>query len=332
MKPPALTFHQKALQAVVVEDIEKRSGGVPRTLTKDAMMEQAQHVAELAAGNTDAETVLNALFEYHASRGDIAAAELLRYAESQVMMMFYAHWAVDAFPQVVVGAKYAAALCATEVPEEFAEELRSPWPAWILEVPPGVLHATTAEGAPDPVRRIWVMFKLDRWFYWTTNESPASLFNHRMTASQMTDGSSAKINHEASCWPLEVTDVDQRAHVLIKRLIVGTCLAMTSPGNITRAPKEKVPAWRRREPGAPPIKGRTYFVGNPVKIDCRPAIREYLSGSRKSAPSVQHLVRGFWRRQPHGPGSSLRRLTWVEPYWRGPDEAPILTRPKQVGP
>lgn len=35
--------------------------------------------------------------------------------------------------------------------------------------------------------------------------------------------------------------------------------------------------------------------------------------------TVRVRVRGHWRNQPHGPGRSLRRLQWIEPFWRGPD-------------
>lgn len=32
-------------------------------------------------------------------------------------------------------------------------------------------------------------------------------------------------------------------------------------------------------------------------------------------------VRGHWRNQPHGPGRTERRLTWIRPFVRGPDAA-----------
>lgn len=36
------------------------------------------------------------------------------------------------------------------------------------------------------------------------------------------------------------------------------------------------------------------------------------------------IVRGHWRMQPCGPNRSLRRPTWVTPYVKGPDDAPLL--------
>lgn len=42
------------------------------------------------------------------------------------------------------------------------------------------------------------------------------------------------------------------------------------------------------------------------------------------------LVRGHWRLQPHGPQSSLRKLIFIEPYWRGPEMAVEVNKPYEV--
>lgn len=55
-------------------------------------------------------------------------------------------------------------------------------------------------------------------------------------------------------------------------------------------------------------------------------------GSGSGASGERHLsrrfiVRGHWRNQPYGPGSSLRRPTWIAPHIKGPEGAPLDTRP-----
>lgn len=35
------------------------------------------------------------------------------------------------------------------------------------------------------------------------------------------------------------------------------------------------------------------------------------------------LVHGHWRWQPHGPGRTLRRLTYIRPHVKGPDDLPL---------
>jgi hypothetical protein len=39
--------------------------------------------------------------------------------------------------------------------------------------------------------------------------------------------------------------------------------------------------------------------------------------------SVRTMVRGHWRQQAHGPNHSLRKIIWIRPTWRGPEDAPI---------
>lgn len=65
-------------------------------------------------------------------------------------------------------------------------------------------------------------------------------------------------------------------------------------------------------------------------VDLRPARRALMDGA--AAPdserrlTTRHVVRGHWRRQPHGPGGAQRRLQWVDDYLRGPAGAPLTTR------
>jgi len=67
-----------------------------------------------------------------------------------------------------------------------------------------------------------------------------------------------------------------------------------------------------------------------VKHDFRDRVRDYVEGKSHSAPNVQVLVSGHHKMQPHGPGNSLRKLIWREPFWRGPEDAPIAIRPHKL--
>jgi hypothetical protein len=54
-------------------------------------------------------------------------------------------------------------------------------------------------------------------------------------------------------------------------------------------------------------------IGQRYRIKCPP-------GDGTHASPRLHWVRGFWREQPYGPQSSLRRDQWIEPYIRGEAE------------
>jgi len=40
--------------------------------------------------------------------------------------------------------------------------------------------------------------------------------------------------------------------------------------------------------------------------------------------TTRHVVRGHWTHQPYGVGRSRRRLQWIAPFIRGPQEAPFV--------
>lgn len=42
--------------------------------------------------------------------------------------------------------------------------------------------------------------------------------------------------------------------------------------------------------------------------------------------SRRWIVEGFWRNQPYGPGRSLRRRQWIDPYMKGPSDKPLVVR------
>jgi hypothetical protein len=58
----------------------------------------------------------------------------------------------------------------------------------------------------------------------------------------------------------------------------------------------------------------------------RPAMSVPLSWSL----TARQEVSGHFKLQSHGPGGSLRRLIWIDPYERGPEDAPIKPRALRV--
>jgi hypothetical protein len=60
-----------------------------------------------------------------------------------------------------------------------------------------------------------------------------------------------------------------------------------------------------------------FLVGTKVTIDPRlEKIAGAIGRGKALPPSVASYVRGHMKMQPHGPGSTLRRPQWIEPYWR----------------
>jgi len=109
---------------------------------------------------------------------------------------------------------------------------------------------------------------------------------------------STPIVHEMASFPVGITDADRRTKMLIGRLIVNTCLAMTDPANVQR-------------------KGAVHRVGRRLDLDLREEVRAFGRGEARRSPEGG-WVSSHWKMQPYGPGRTLRKWIFVEPYWRGP--------------
>lgn len=112
---------------------------------------------------------------------------------------------------------------------------------------------------------------------------------------------------------------------LLRNLVKGACIVLEGTGPKTPSKGGKWSSSLRGKNGPP--EGVQYELGKEVAIDLRQELRRVLGGSREGAsPAVQFLVRGHWRNQAHGEGRALRRRQWIEPFWKGPEEARALLR------
>jgi len=70
---------------------------------------------------------------------------------------------------------------------------------------------------------------------------------------------------------------------------------------------------------------RRRLITTPAKPDGDPAG----DGPRRRL-TTRHVVRGHWTHQPHGPQRALRRLQWVDDYIRGPQDALVGERARDM--
>lgn len=70
---------------------------------------------------------------------------------------------------------------------------------------------------------------------------------------------------------------------------------------------------------------REYLKPSPVRVvELRRRESSSADGDGSREYHYQWIVRGHWRQQPCGPGSELRRPTWIVPHIKGPEGAPLL--------
>lgn len=279
--------------------------------------------------------------------GEVAALQrhlgalVARYGEAiltpatKVEQMFAGKWAMTGFTTVNIGHRHAAALMATSIPpEELQPRVRLPWPAFAVRLPTGLLGVDGLDGQRSEAVLLTV-FETSlttgnqpcvAYTVWTeaTPNSPIHLTLWGVVPiAKLLDLDLPYIDRESS---YEKSDVDFRTDLMTRRLLVGLCLELSDPESLRERRVSTVAKHRAKQRPADSLPDyRLFELRRSINVDVTAAIRAYcLQGDRH--PTVQSLVRGHWKQQPHGPQRSLRRLIHVEPYFRGPLEAPVGAR------
>lgn len=263
-------------------------------------------------------------------------------AEGQLSLLGLCKWAHYGYPTITMGHRYAAALFATTASEEAILLARPPWPAFVVELPDKLLDTE------DPSRlreRLWLHRMLvtktngmrgETWAYIAYADDRISLYRHGMKSEELlppTIGPEERHGDKHDPFDRELTDRDMRVFSMLGRLIINSCIAMSDP-TLVRAVGRSHELWERSQQGpkrssAEPIV-RIFQLGKPVQHDFRPSVSEYIEGARRKL-SVQTLVRGHFKTQHYGPKNAQIKVIWREPFWRGPEDAPIPLRPHVLG-
>lgn len=250
-------------------------------------------------------------------------------------MLLAATWARCAFPRIVMSHTYAAALCATAITADIHPLIKLPWDAFAIEIPSGFISGRTGDGEAYDVGTLFVhrlpkpKEHYDVALLATTGSTLALVCG--LTRKGIVDEIAEDRAQSVTQFTLGFAPFgsgDGRVMHVLQRLTANVCLAMSDPANLKPLGKGKPHPPAKRKTGQPPLT--TFQLGQSVEVDCRQAIRDYIEGREPKpgkALALQMLVRGHWKRQHHGERNAKVKIIWVQPYWRGPDTAPILTRP-----
>jgi hypothetical protein len=218
-------------------------------------------------------------------------------------------WYIRGLPRLVFRHRHAASLMATSVPYDIAEDVDLPWDIFALDVPDGLVDVSQNYEVPAYVRHVVVQRLLDK----------------KISIIVLLEG---EIYERFTLGYHYEYDTNAPPYVeLLTRYVVGAMLSLDRSGIDTYRAKTSIGI--KRNPRGAPVTW-TFEVRREVKIDCRKAIHDYSRGIRNNPLTLQSLVRGHWKMQPCGPESTKRKRIHVEPYWRGPDDAPIALRAHHV--
>lgn len=262
---------------------------------------------------------------------------ILSTPNEQMTMMWAGRWYKEGLPIVRTDEKYAALLMSTSAKDIEEGSVVPPWPAFAIDLPTTLLFTSTGDGGVSPIKRI-IVHHVDtslgwKWNFLAASEFGTALWRHGMSTEQLLDVDKKLLQTDyplAEILGMEVEEQDERVLLLVGRLIISTCLAMSDPENFheQRASKGRGVKFSLSKIPQP----KTFILGRPVSVDCRPQVRDYVEhGSKKGTPlNVLVRVRSHWRRVACGPNHSQRRAQIIASYWKGPKDAPLNVRAHEL--
>ncbi len=237
-------------------------------------------------------------------------------------------WGESGLPTIVLTGKQAASLALTN---HDGVGVMPPWRAFLVKVASDAfdtqgqkLHGVrvirrASEHAPpddDPgMDGKWsVMTDVGDYTLWENNRWPQELMTGELLAPE----------RERQLGTLETEPKEIRLRRLLCRMVISLCVVISGGAGSLRRPSKRA----RKSLGmvTPVGNSNEWTLGLPVTIDTRGVIQDYLSGSAKRVYSVRWVVRGHLRNQACGAGLQERKKRWIEPYWKGPERAPMLLR------
>lgn len=241
------------------------------------------------------------------------------------------HWYAMGLQSVEVSHTLAAALMSTSA-RGALDGVSLPWPCFEIQIPAGLLHSShgplysvVVSETPDwmPIKRTAGKAAVVVTYYDARTIGSLSLGSiAELAGFEQFDTLTERMEHARPEMLAEYdADAENRMRLVLLRLVVGVVLLI----NTARADKPQAfpaLALRPEKRGVP--RANTHRLAHTVTIDCVASVRDFVSGSASSTQHVTTLVRGHWRQQAHGPRHTLRRATWITPFWRG--EGPLAER------
>ncbi|WBB69115.1 hypothetical protein [Micromonospora sp. WMMD812] len=161
---------------------------------------------------------------------------------------------------------------------------------------------------------------------WTSDEDRWHLITYR-TAGAGLDGKPLQRLREQVGWLTPIRAAHVREHDLLPGdhpaaalvatwLLIAQQAADIRPADIAKAVRK---AYARADRPAPQVR----IVGIRGSRTTTPSGTRPAPGDSAPVRTTRFWVSGHWRNQPYGPGRSLRRPVYINPFLRGPDDAPI---------
>lgn len=274
------------------------------------------------------ETYAKGLSE-EATREYIEATFASKNSFFRLQARFATSWAVQSFQRISTSHTFAAALMSSDANEDALSTIEPQWRAFMVIVPNNILVCEDADGIRREFTRIVVHTYKDSAEMALVDLTGITGSGNEWIASYSRPTLVELLTQAGN----PATQIG-RMWIMGARLVAGLLLSLQHRENF----KDRYYPYKPGKPGRQSEEPahRDVIVGRPIKVDCRASVARYIEhgvgnkSGKHAPPTVQVLVRGHYRRQVCGVGRSERKVIWIEPFWRGPDDAPILARTKHV--
>jgi len=284
-----------------------------------------------------------------ASEDDHVVGMMIKYATGNLdlagnvvfLAVWLARWAQDGMPTLRLNENQASSFALSDLSDDQLNRWKPPWRSFMISIPQIIPNTF--------IRRIGVQ-KID--------VKPVGLEEHdRIHDSifvrvEKTNPKELIFNAEGSAKDLHdvvksnLVSPDAYGNTLKNKKIIELCTRITLNAVVAMSCKDqlrrintgivKKNAGRKRSKKTKKYRkikkyGLTEFIlGTPVVVNHTRYIQEYCNSKTARFHKARWLVRGHWRNQAYGPGRSLRKEIFIEPFWKGDERSSVILREHQI--
>lgn len=263
----------------------------------------------------------------------------VNYVQTALEMHASVRWMDQGLPIFELSEDLLAGLVLTDPSNLITTDVRMPFPTFVVQLPSGFWWTSNNRG--ERSSGVLVMCHRYSTIDRKTEIKKTGILLHLLT----TDGTGL---WDRAYWPDiperldqswlqvvahnrtligEIEQSDLQLQLQLRKLLANLCVHIAEHGRGRR--RDATGKTRRKQRKRKPKRAAkldkplvpVWTLGHGVKLG-----RELIDAARADVGALRDrwqvtkrfCVRGHYRNQAHGPGRKLRKLIWIEPFWKGP--------------
>lgn len=295
-------------------------------------LQQLLTAARYVAGSTNAQR--SRIADRLVENASLSASDVII---QDSWMMSVAAWYENGANVFELTDSLVAALLLTSLPGNcWPDSIPAPFDAFLIRIPDGFIRQRDVATQDRWCRYIAVTASRGRFTQFSDTGLPWKGYFFFVTSGLSLDGPCDETSNDWCVVPSTIGPIEApyfplqgelQSHAvgvlaLVRRLVVGFCSWLASKPAGGAGPRSGGGSTRSVE------RPNVIVAGRELKLsrELRDAARD-LGAAAQGNPrpgwklKFKHVVRGHWRNQAVGPHRAEHRMTWIAPYWKGPEGA-----------